>query len=170
MPSNVRFATFSDAHELARLRWLSRPEHDQGAEVLKAFAERFQPWLHNALSSGSWWAAVGVRDSESLAGCMYLQRVATVPVPGMQSRAWGYVTHAFVEEASRGQGLGTALLAFLVRKAREEKLEELQVWPSSQAVSLYIRAGFISPEALRAMHHPEEASYVLPLAKAISEA
>lgn len=94
---------------------------------------------------------------------MYLQRVATVPVPGVASRHWGYITHAFVRAPHRNHGLGTGMLKLLIETARQLKLHELHVWPSMVAVSLYTRSGFLSPEQLRAAVPPDEPSYVLAL-------
>ena len=159
---SARFARPSDSAQLAELRWLSRESHEQQAETLPEFSSRFSAWLDTALSSGSWYAAVASSNTQIL-GCMFLQRVSTVPVPGVPSRHWGYITHAFVRTTHRNQGLGMGMLKLLIAKARELQLHELHVWPSVAAVSLYIRAGFLSPEQLRATVPPDESSYVLPL-------
>lgn len=159
----IRFALPSDAAQLAELRWLSREPHEQRAEPLAEFTPRFSAWLATALGSGQWFAAVSP-SSAQLVGCMYLQMVATVPVPGVLSRHWGYITHAFTREPYRNQGLGTRMLEILIEQARQLQLHELHVWPSIAAVSLYARAGFLSPEQLRAAEPPDESSFVLPLA------
>lgn len=57
-----------------------------------------------------------------------------------------------------------AMLDLLVREGRAAGLAELHVWPSRGAVSLYARAGFLSPEAQRALDPDEEPSHVLPIA------
>lgn len=158
----VRFARPSDATQLAELRWLSREPHEQRAEPLFEFTPRFSVWLTTALSSGLWSAAVAPSGAQ-LVGCMFLQQVATVPVPGVLSRRWGYITHAFVRATHRNQSLGTHMLELLIIHARQFQLHELHVWPSAAAVSLYTRFGFLSPEQLRATHPPDEPSYVLPL-------
>ena len=158
----VRFALPSDAAQLAELRWLSREPHEQRAEPLVGFTSRFSVWLVPALSSGSWFAAVAP-GSTHLVGCMFLQQVATVPVPGVLSRHWGYITHAFVRAPYRNQSFGTRMLELLISQARQLQLHELHVWPSVAAVPLYTRAGFLSPEQLRAIEPPDEPSYVLPL-------
>ena len=159
----VRLALPSDAAELAVLRWLSRSSHEQAAESLPVFASRFSAWLFEAFGSGSWFAVVAPGNAQ-LFGCMFLQRVATVPVPGLASRYWGYVTHAFVRESHRNRGLGTRMLELLIKEARALGLHELHVWPSVAAVSLYTRAGFRSPEEQRGAVPPDEPSYGLPLA------
>jgi ribosomal protein S18 acetylase RimI-like enzyme len=159
----LRLALKSDALQLAELRWLSREEHEQRAEPLEIFTPRFNSWLVTALGSGLWLGAVAPEGAE-LVGCMFLQRIATVPVPGgTLSRQWGYITHAYVRPPHRRQGLGTSMLELLIVQARQLKLHELHVWPSVAAVSLYTRAGFLSPEEVRATVPPDEPSYVLPI-------
>lgn len=163
--ATVRFACPSDAGELARLRWRSRSPDEQQREDCARFTQRFVAWFGAADTARAWHVAVAEGSDAGLVGCMYLRVVETVPVPGAPARAWGYVTHAFVIETERGNGVGRALLAHLVARGRELDLKELQVWPSNRAVSLYVRAGFLSPETLRSGRDPEEASYVLPLAE-----
>lgn len=163
MSTSVRFANPVDANILAALRWQSRGADEQALEGLADFAPRFSAWYSAAISSGAWHVAVAIDEQENLAGCMYMRVVDTVPVPGNAFRAWGYVTHAFVSEGRRNHGLGHDMLALLVQKARLLQLKELQVWPSIGAVSLYVRAGFQSPERQRAGDAPDEPSYVLPL-------
>ena len=162
MPAIVRFASQLDTSSLAELRWLSRSMQEQDREALSAFAPRFGLWLSDALASGAWNVAVA-QVAGGPVGCMYLRKVETVPVPGVDARAWGYVTAAFVKESHRNGGIGREMLAHLILRAREIHLTELHVWPSTRAVSLYVRAGFLSPEQQRASGDPDEPSYVLPL-------
>jgi L-amino acid N-acyltransferase YncA len=161
LPATVRFAVNEDVRALSLLRWASRTEHERATEEQQTFSARFSKWLQNALASHQWHVAVAEGTASTLLGCMYLQRVETVPVPGTSSRAWGYVTHAYVVQHARRAGLGTTLLSLLVARARELGLHELQVWPSPEALSLYVRAGFLSPEAQRA--EGDEPSYALLL-------
>ena len=159
----VRMSNGSDARELAALRWQSRTDEERNHESFDLFVARFCQWYADALASECWFAAVAAVE-ETLVGCMYLRCVDTVPVPGVTWRAWGYVTHAFVIEGRRNSGIGQQLLALLIKRGQILGLKELQVWPSRSAVSLYVRAGFQSPEAQRSAMAPDEASYVLPLA------
>lgn len=159
----IRLAVPADAGDLARLRWSSRDTAERQREPLDDFVPRFGAWFVDALTSGAWHVAVAPAPGAGVLGCMYLQSVAAVPLPGVALRRWGYLTHAFVDAAHRNRGLGGAMLALLIDKARQLRLEELHVWPSVPAVALYTRAGFRSPEQQRAQPDPDEPSYVLPL-------
>lgn len=162
MDAIVRNGSLEDAHGLGALRWQSRSRAEQSLEAFESFEGRFVRWLRDALASQEWHVAVAL-DSELLVGCMYLRRVDTVPVPGVDHRAWGYVTHAFVAAEFRNRGIGRAMLARLVSMAEALRLTELHVWPSQRAISLYARAGFLSPEKQRQGTPPDEPSYVLPI-------
>lgn len=162
MPDGVRLAGRADAADLALLRWESRSDAERGRETRARFVARFQDWFERTHGTPHWYTAVSQADA-GVCGCMYLQVVPTVPVPGMEARAWGYVTHAFVRDRQRRMGLGTAMLELLIAQARSIGLTELHVWPSHDAISLYVRAGFLSPEAQRSIDPDEEPSYVLPL-------
>ena len=159
--ATIRFALEADASALAELRWASRSLREQASESKESFVKRFVHWFCHAMRTEEWHVAVAQPSVGQVIGCMYLRVVETVPVPGVSGRAWGYVTHAFVEEQARGDGVGTALLAELVHRSQSLQLHELHVWPSTAAVSLYARAGFLPPEAQRAAG--EEPSHVLAL-------
>lgn len=136
----VRDATPADAAELARLRWEFRVA-EQAAQPRHEFLRDFEAWLREALESGRW--VVAVADTASgLCGCMYLERVTKLPVPGTSRREWGYITSAFVAAEARGCGVGRRLLDHLIAAARERGLEFLLLWPSEEGVPFYRRAGF----------------------------
>lgn len=69
-------------------------------------------------AEGAWCAVVAEDVEGHLVGCMYLERVEKVPVPHEFSRAWGYVTHAYVRPDAQNMGLGTAILRRLMNEAR----------------------------------------------------
>jgi ribosomal protein S18 acetylase RimI-like enzyme len=106
------------------------------------FVQDCAAWLRRAMRSGRWVVAVAVSEERSLCGCMYLQFVDKVPIPGEIQRAWGYVTNAYVSIEQRGHGIGRELLNLLIDVAQARNLEFLIVWPSQEAVPLYERAGF----------------------------
>lgn len=152
-----------DSAALARLRWLSRSDGERAREPEAAFLPRFEAWLGAAFGSGEWLVCVAETDTAEVVGNMYLRCIGTVPVPGVARRAWGYVTNAFVHPDHRSQGLGGSLLSCLVGLAKEHGLHELHVWPSVGAVSLYRRAGFLSPEQQVASGAQDVPAYLLPL-------
>jgi len=142
MKYTVREATQEDAAELARLRWEFRVE-DQPGQSRSEFVHDCEAWLREALGSGRWVVAVAEdTETDSLCGCMYLECIDKVPVPGGIQRAWGYVTNSYVASEQRGLGLGRKLLDLLIAVARGRGLEFLIVWPSKEAVPFYARAGF----------------------------
>lgn len=137
----VREATANDAAELARLRWEYRVVEQAGGGR-HSFVQECEVWLEQAISSGRWVVAVAGAQDGSLCGCMYLQCVDKVPIPGKIERAWGYVTMSYVSPERRGQGIGRELLDLIINVGRARKLEFLILWPSEKAVSFYERAGF----------------------------
>ena len=139
----VREAGVADVAELARLRWEFRVE-EQPRQEHTEFVRACETWLSEALASDRWVVAVAASNDGSLYGCMYLQYIEKVPIPGGIRRYWGYVTNSYVVAEQRNKGVGQKLLDLLVSVGRQRGLEFLIVWPSKAAVSLYERAGFRS--------------------------
>ena len=154
MKHTVREAAPMDAPELARLRWEFRVE-DQSLQPRSEFLRECEEWLHEAFRSGRWVVVVADAERGSLCGCMYLQCIEKVPVPGRSPRAWGYVTNSYVASEQRGHGLGRVLLDLLIDAARARGLEFLMVWPSEDASSFYRRAGFRPVSEVHAGHDDE---------------
>jgi ribosomal protein S18 acetylase RimI-like enzyme len=169
MPASVRLAVLTDAAALAELRWLSRETSERAKEAVAAFEPTFRQWFQRALSSNTWRVAVAKGETSSLVGCMYLNRVEKVPVPGQTERSWGYITNAYVRDGSRGNGTGKALLGLLVAVAREWRLEFVVVWPSTEAVSFYKRAGFMSAEEQLTANPSDEPVLLLHLSDFVPE-
>lgn len=143
----VRFAESGDGGELARLMWEYHEEaHDR--QSWDEFRSAFVAWFDEALAGRNWSVAVADGGDGRLAGCVYLQFVAGVPIPGQVRRGWGYVARSYVEPDLRRQGLGSHLLERLIEYARGEGCELLIVWPSRDSVSYYERAGFRPPSEL----------------------
>jgi ribosomal protein S18 acetylase RimI-like enzyme len=144
MSYTVREAVQADAEELARLRWDFRTEEQPFPPQARIeFLQECAAWLRRALGSGRWVVAVAETEGGSLCGCMYLEAVDKVPVPGSIERAWGYVTNSYVAPEHRNLGLGRRLLDLLIAAGRVRDLEFLIVWPSQPALPFYGRAGFL---------------------------
>lgn len=139
--TTIREATPADAAELARLRWDFRVgEHPEQSRA--EFLRDFGAWLEDAMASGRWVVAVAESAPGSLCGCMYLQTIPKLPVPGTIRRVWGCITSAYVAPEERRRGIGRELLDHLVDAARARGLEFVLLWPARDAVPFYRRAGF----------------------------
>ena len=145
----IRAAERGDAAELGRLRWDFR-EHEHERQPRDDFLGSFDTWWAGAVESGNWVAAVAESTQGPLVGSIFMECVHKVPTPGGIHRAWGYVTNSYVESGSRGRGVGRRLISHLVDAGRARDLEFLIVWPSTEAMSFYARAGFRSVSAVHA--------------------
>jgi GNAT superfamily N-acetyltransferase len=140
----IREAGPTDVDELARLRWQMTDEDGDALQAFDAFRPRFARAFERFSASRSWTVFVVEDRNERgrLIGCLWLKRIERVPRPNRDAVVMGYVTNVYVEPGARNRGLGTRLLAAARELAERERLAELFVWPSDDAVSLYRRAGY----------------------------
>jgi GNAT superfamily N-acetyltransferase len=149
----IRWATYQDADELARLRWDSSSEEVAASgQSFAEFRHGFLDFLRQALEGGHWIVWVAERDGRLIAN-IWVQLVSKVPRPGrfggQRGNRYGYVTNVYTEPEFRGQGIGSQVLQEIVTWARREELDFLVLWPAEESVRFYERAGFIhSPDAL----------------------
>jgi GNAT superfamily N-acetyltransferase len=143
-----RIAQPADLSELARLRiehvGLDRRETCQDKAD---FCQSFEEFLLNRITTGEW-LVLGAETNGQLVGCVYLQKIAKLPRPGHLKRAYGSVTHLFVQKEYRGQGIRGQLLREIAQVARSEGLEYLAARPKAEPQSVYRLLGFqqIDPE------------------------
>jgi GNAT superfamily N-acetyltransferase len=143
-----RIAQPADLSELARLRiehvGLDRRETCQHKAD---FCQSFEEFLLSRITTGEW-LVLGAETNGQLVGCVYLQKIAKLPRPGHLQRAYGSVTHLFVQKEYRGQGIRGQLLREIAQVARSEGLEYLAARPKAEPQSVYRLLGFqqIDPE------------------------
>ena len=65
-----------------------------------------------------------------------------MPRPGRPDSRWGYVSNMFVREDLRNRGIGSALLAAILRHADEHHYERVVLHPTAASRLLYARHGF----------------------------
>lgn len=137
----IRLASASDGAALAALRW--EFSHGDGGEAEENRSEFHDRWTRfwEAAQERGWLVWVAERDGQ-LIGNMWLQLVEKVPRPGNQIRYLGYLTNVYVKPEARGQDVGSRILAEVIAWSKRENLELLFVWPSSESVEFYRRAGF----------------------------
>lgn len=142
-PVRCRMHVAEDGEAIADLRWLLKTEDGRYSvpEERHAFIARYRQHLaycDNRDDTVHW---VAERDG-ALIGVMTVRTVRKEPSPGKPTGQWGYLTNCYVRPERRNRGHGTALLAALLNRARQDGLELLIVWPSERSRSLYRRAGF----------------------------
>lgn len=137
----VRLATASDGPALAALRWdFSDEDYGEPGEQWDEFIDRWAKFWDSSQARG--WLVWVAEQNGQLIGHMWLQLVQKVPRPGGQIRYLGYLTNVYVKPEARGQEVGSRMLSEVIAWAKTEHLELLLVWPSSESVEFYKRAGF----------------------------
>jgi GNAT superfamily N-acetyltransferase len=134
----IRATGEADVAAIAELRtlWTSDSEPDPD------FAQRMRAWLAAEAERRTTWLAVAADRPLGMVSLFEYQRM---PKPGRADSRWGYVGNLFVCEDSRNRGIGSALLAEVIATAEERSYARLVVSASSDALSLFHRAGFALP-------------------------
>jgi GNAT superfamily N-acetyltransferase len=149
MPVSVRTADPDDPADVAVLRALRRAwtEEDAGQAIDDATYEaRFDDWLATEVGHRRSYVA---EDDGSAIGMASLVVMRRMPRPGRPPSDWGYVHQFFVVSERRSTGVGSALMAALIREARAGGLTQLVLNPTERSVTFYERHGFRPAEHLR---------------------
>ncbi|MEA2394396.1 MAG: hypothetical protein QOJ82_2287 [Solirubrobacteraceae bacterium] len=132
----VRVADAGDIGAIASLRslWNASAAKDPDLE------KRMAAWLAvEGDRRTTWLATLG----DSPVGMASVFEYRRMPRPGRPDSRWGYVANMFVREDLRNRGIGSALLTTIIAAADERSYARLVLSPSSRALALYRRAGFI---------------------------
>lgn len=134
----IRVAGEAEVAAIAELRalWAGRTEADRD------FTARMAAWVAAEDERRTTWLATG--GGRPL-GMVSLFEYRRMPKPGRRNSRWGYVGNLFVREDSRNRGIASALLAEIIAAAERRSYARLVVSPSTEAVSLFRRAGFVVP-------------------------
>lgn len=138
--SRIRLATPADAEALAHLRYALRSK-PQDIESASTFAERCRAWITDHLQHKFWRAWVWEEDGR-IVGALWLQLIEKIPNPTAESELMAYITNVFVNEDSRGKGLGSSLLSVALEFCKRENIQTVILWPSEKSRTLYERHGF----------------------------
>lgn len=135
-----RTATDADAAELAAMRWDFRLEEAPGTPLHDrvTFPRAYRVFLEQGLADQRWTYWIATADAQ-IVSHIYIQRISKVPKPNRLDDAFGYVTNVYTRPAFRNRGIGTQLMAHVLGWAKEQDLESLIVWPSTESVRFYAR-------------------------------
>lgn len=140
--TTIRPATRDDAWALAELRWEFRA--GRGAPLVEdhdGFVARCAGWMRRELIAQTPWRAwVAERDGQRV-GQVWLDTLHKVPNPIGERERHAYLSNLYVTPAARG-GIGTQLLEAALAWARDNGVDRVVLWPTSDSASLYLRHGF----------------------------
>ena len=142
-PPRYRFATASDAPELARLRIAMQQEvkNVSDAQVPDNTLAQITDYFTQALQDGSYLGAVAECEGKivSVNGLVFYRRP-----PGVTggSGLMGYVTNVYTLPAWRKRGIARKLLDMLLHRAREFSPDKLHLGATEMGKGLYLDMGF----------------------------
>ena len=137
-----RLAHVVDLPELARLRMEQLGANRHGNSQSESdFCDSFKAFLLDRIASSEWLVLVAEINGQ-LAGCVFLQKIARLPRPGLLKREYGSITNLFVRKQYCGQGLRSRLLHAMAQIARSEDFEFLIGRAKGGSRSIYRELGF----------------------------
>lgn len=149
----VRLATSEDIPQLVQMRWdFSEEECANNVVTFEEFNQICSEFLLKAIQSGDWhiWIA---EIGGGLVSHMYLQLIHKVPRPGKSPDPYyGYVTNVYTRPAFRNLGIGSKIHKAMENWSKENEVEFLILWPSSESVEFYSRNGFSQSEEALEKH------------------
>lgn len=138
----VRLAALDDVDELVQMRWDFSEEEASSSVGFEEFHRICSEFLVKALESGDWYIWIAEVENK-IVSHMYLQLIHKVPRPGKSPDPYfGYVTNVYTRPAFRSQGIGTEIHTAMEKWSKENKVEFLILWPSSNSIQFYSRNGF----------------------------
>lgn len=137
----IRLAIPTDAPKLAQLRYAFRSITGQDTESESEFLKRCESWMNFRLQRSHWrcWIA---EDEARVIGALWLQLIEKIPNPTSEPEFHAYITNVFVDESSRGLGIGSQLLNTALAFGKQQSVHSVILWPSEKSRTLYQRHGF----------------------------
>ena len=139
---NIRLANNSDAPALAKLRYALRSSMGRVTEPEDEFLKRCGEWMKEHLKAGSVWQCWVAESGPELIGCLWLQLVEKIPNPRSEPEHHAYITNFFIQEFTRGRGIGSRLLSTAIAWCEARDVHAVILWPTERSRSLYERSGF----------------------------
>jgi ribosomal protein S18 acetylase RimI-like enzyme len=137
----IRPAKGIDGPAVAELRSLC----STGTPPSRAFTHSMRIWLE---AEGEPRITLMAIAGGQAVGLISMLEHRGMPEPGAPYSRWGYIGHLFVKDQWRRQGVGTALTTETIAIADDRNYEKLLVSPSSMALALFHRMGFLMMDEL----------------------
>jgi GNAT superfamily N-acetyltransferase len=137
----IRPAKGFDAPAVAELRSLCT----RGVAPSRSFTDSVRIWLE---AEGEARITLLARVGDRPIGLISMLEHRAMPEPGSPYARWGYIGHLFVADDQRRQGVGAALINETIAIADHRRYEKLLASPSSMALSMFCRLGFLMTDEL----------------------
>lgn len=143
--ASARRGSPSDAHELARLRWIWRAVERNEVGDPDRFRVEFATWISEHEGTH---VPYLVDVGGSAVGMAWLGIIERIPGPEIWKRLSGHIQSVYVTAEHRDRGLGSLLIGELIEGARREGVDYLFVHPSPRSFPFYRRLGFTGEGSL----------------------
>ena len=143
----IRLAEEKDFLQLAHMRWEHKKEDDatygedniKGIESDEFIKEYIKEYI-NFLKTESVYKIFIMEKNEQIIAAMFVTMIRKVPKPNKKESYIAYLTNVYTLKEYRNQGVGTKMLYYL----KQNRCENIIVWPSDKAIDWYTRNGFKS--------------------------
>ena len=140
--ATIRLADASDAPDLAALRYALRSSTGIATEPQTEFLSRCTNWMAQHLEENKLWRCWIAEADGKLIGAVWLQLVEKIPNPRAEAEHHAYLTNFYIDESTRGRGMGTRLLRAVIDWCQTRDVHAIILWPTERSRSLYERHGF----------------------------
>lgn len=145
---SIRLAAAADAIALAKLRYAFRSSMAETTEDEASFVPRCARWMKERLENTNGWRCWIAERGDLPVGNLWAQLIEKVPNPTAESEYHAYITNLYVDEACRGQGVGSLLLNAALGWIQTNDVHAVILWPTERSRSLYRRHKFTAADDL----------------------
>lgn len=85
-----------------------------------------------------------MEKNEQIIAAMFVTMIRKVPKPNKKESYIAYLTNVYTLKEYRNQGVGTEMLFYIKNYLKQNRCENIIVWPSDKAIDWYARNGFKS--------------------------
>ena len=143
----IRLAEEKDFLQLAHMRWEHKKEDDAtyGEDNIKGIeSDEFIKEYINFLKTESVYKIFVMEKNEQIIAAMFVTMIRKVPKPNKKESYIAYLTNVYTLKEYRNQGVGTEMLSYIKNYLKQNRCENIIVWPSDKAIEWYVRNEFKS--------------------------